>query len=216
MNKPQLRIFLADDHVIVRDGIKALINAQADMLVVGEASDGNTALNLCRELQPDVIIMDISMPGTNGVDATCSLKELCPHSRTLALTVHESTAYLRQMLQAGAAGYVLKRAASEELIHGIRSVAKGGTYIDPMIADRLAEVVRGTSKVGGAAGVTLSERELDVVKMVAQGYSGKEIAKALNISAKSVETYKARAMQKLGLVSRSELVRYAVGQKWLS
>jgi DNA-binding NarL/FixJ family response regulator len=213
----KIKVFMADDHVVLRDGIKALINAQPDMIVIGEAGDGVHVLELCRELQPDVIVLDISMPGMSGVEASRKLTGLCPRSRILVLTVHESTAYLRQMLEAGASGYLIKRSAGEDLLHGIRSVANGGTYIDPKVAEKLAVGLRSSKGTDQRTlGVGLSEREMDVLRMIAQGHSSKEIAHALNIGKKSVDTYKTRAMQKLGLDSRAELVRYAVGQGWLS
>ncbi len=210
------RIFLADDHVVLRDGIKALINAQSDMCVIGEAGDGTTVFASCVELEPDIVVMDISMPGMSGVEITRKLVQSCPRTRVLILTVHESAAYLRQALEAGASGYVIKRSAAEELIHGIRSIAKMGTYIDPKIAEKLAATLRAKKKENRTVIANLSEREIDVLKMVAQGYSSKEIAHTLNIGQKSVDTYKSRAMQKLGLDSRTEIVRFAMGQGWLS
>ena len=211
------RIFLADDHVVLRDGVKALVDAEPDMVVVGDAGDGAAAIALCQELNPDVIVLDISMPGMNGVDVMRKLAEVCPRSRALVLTVHESTAYLRQMLEAGASGYVIKRSAGKDLIHAIRSVAAGGTYIDPKVAEKLAIGLRAKNKKDyDTLGGELSERETDVLRMIAQGFSSKEIAHSLNIGQKSVDTYKSRAMQKLGLESRTEVVRYAMSQGWLT
>jgi DNA-binding NarL/FixJ family response regulator len=216
MKHKKRTVFLADDHVVLRDGIKALINAESDLCVVGEAGDGITALNDCGEIKPDVIVLDITMPGMSGVEVTKQLHEVCPQSRILVLTVHESTAYLRQMLEAGASGYVVKRSPAKELIHGIRSVAEGGTYIDPKVAEKLAIGLRmGKKNAQLSLDVALSERELDVLRLIAQGHSSKEIAGALNIGSKSVDTYKLRAMQKLGLESRADVVRYAMGQGWL-
>jgi DNA-binding NarL/FixJ family response regulator len=214
---PKIRVFLADDHVCVRDGIKGLINEEADMTVIAEADNGASLLEQCKELHPDVIVLDISMPGPNGVEVARQLKLLNLKSKTLVLTIHDSTAYLRQMLEAGAAGYLVKRATTEELIHAIRSVAKGGTYIDPMLAEKLAAPLRQRGNDGDriVSDTELSERERAVLKMVAQGYSGKQIADHLNVSRKSIDTYKMRAMEKLGLDSRIEIVRYASGQGWL-
>lgn len=214
---PKIRVFLADDHVCVRDGIKALINDEPDMTVVAEADNGASLLEQCKKIHPDVIVLDISMPGMNGVKVAHQLKSLIPKSKTLVLTIHDSTAYLRQMLEAGAAGYLVKRATTEELIHAIRSVAKGGTYIDPMLAEKLAEPLRqkGNKRKNIISDSALSERESDVLKMIAQGYSGKQIADQLNVTRKSIDTYKMRAMEKLGLDSRTEIVRYASGQGWL-
>ncbi|MBX9694820.1 MAG: response regulator transcription factor, partial [Cyanobacteria bacterium] len=140
------RVFVADDHVVLRDGVKALINAEPDLCVVGEAGDGVTVLEQCSLLQPDVIVLDITMPGLNGVNVAKQLCVVCPRSKTLILTVHESTAYLRQMLEAGASGYVVKRSPGQELIYGIRSVANGGTYIDPRVAEKLASGLRMSKK----------------------------------------------------------------------
>ena len=213
---PKTQVFLADDHVVVRDGVKALINAQPDMRVVGEAGDGVTTVDFCAAVKPDVVVLDISMPGMSAVEVTRRLLHVCPQSKILVLTVHECTAYMTQMLGEGVHGYVVKRSAGDDLIHGIRSVANGGTYIDPRVAEKLAGGLRAQSKEReGLLGVVLSERETDVLKMIAQGYSGKEIARTLNISQKSVDTYKARAMQKLNLDSRVDVVRYAMCQGWL-
>lgn len=213
----KIKVFLADDHSCVRDGIKALIDGQADMEVVAEANDGTSTLTQCKKLHPDVIVLDISMPGMNGVKVATQLNSISPKSRTLILTIHNSTAYLRQMLEAGVAGYLVKRATTEELIHAIRSVAKGGTYIDPMLSEQLAAPLRrkGSDREDLYSDKDLSDREREVLRMTAQGYSGKEIAEHLNVGRKSAETYKQRAMEKLGLNSRIEIVRYAVAQGWL-
>lgn len=211
----KLRVFLADDHAVVREGLKALINAQESMVVVGEAGDGQSACERVGLLKPDVVVMDVSMPILTGSQATARLKLECPAVRVLALTVHEDKGYIRQLLAAGAAGYVLKRAASEELIHAIRVVAAGGVYLDPSMA---AMVVGGFVRkptTAGTPGGELSERETEVVQQTAAGYSNKEIAASLELSIKTVETYRARAMEKLGLQSRAGLVRYAVQKGWL-
>jgi len=211
-----LRIVLADDHVVVREGLKALINAQDGMTVVGEAVDGLTACQEARRLQPDVVVMDVSMPERTGSQATEWLTTECPRVKVLALTVHEDKGYIRQLLAAGAAGYVLKRAAADELIHAIRVVAGGGIYLDPTMAGKVVGgfVRRGTSEAD-SQGATLSEREAEVGRLTAAGYSNKEVAARLELSVKTVETYRARAMEKLGLQSRADLVRYAVQQGWL-
>ncbi|QVL34114.1 response regulator transcription factor [Telmatocola sphagniphila] len=211
----KLRIFLADDHAVVREGLKALINAQSTMQVVGEASNGIEACQLVLTLKPDVVVMDVSMPGLSGSQATSRLRQECATIRVLALTVHEDKGYIRQLLAAGAAGYVLKRAAPEELIHAIRAVAAGGVYLDPIMASK---VVGGFVRkpVGeNSQSMELSDRETEVAKRTAAGYSNKEIAARLELSIKTVETYRSRAMDKLGLHSRADLVRYAVQQGWL-
>jgi DNA-binding NarL/FixJ family response regulator len=211
-----LRIVLADDHVVVREGLKALINAQDGMTVVGEAVDGLTACQEARRLQPDVVVMDVSMPERTGSQATEWLTTECPRVKVLALTVHEDKGYIRQLLAAGAAGYVLKRAAADELIHAIRVVAGGGIYLDPTMAGKVVGgfVRRGASEAD-SRGSSLSEREAEVGRLTAAGYSNKEVAARLELSVKTVETYRARAMEKLGLQSRADLVRYAVQQGWL-
>ena len=212
----KLQIFLADDHVVVREGLKALINAQPDMLVIGEAGDGQTAWQQARDCHPDVVIMDITMPELNGVQATEQLKRACPTIKMLALSVHDDTSYLRQLLAAGAAGYILKHAAADDLIRAIRLVAAGGVYLDPALAGHVvARYVRVPAVASALLGTDLSERETEVVQRIAQGYSNKEIGTQLNLSVKTVETYRARAMDKLGLESRAALVRYALERGWL-
>jgi DNA-binding NarL/FixJ family response regulator len=212
----KLRVFLADDHAVVREGLKALVNAQAGMLVIGEAADGQSALDAARELQPDVVVMDISMPGLSGAKATEQLKQACPRVKVLALTVHEDKSYLRQLLEAGASGYVLKRAAAEELVHAIRTVAAGGLYLDPSLAGKVVgSFIRKPGAKEALPGTGLSEREEEVIRLIAQGYSNKEIAARLALSVKTVETYKARSLEKLGLRGRTDLVRYALQRGWL-
>jgi DNA-binding NarL/FixJ family response regulator len=212
----KLRILLADDHMIVREGLKALINAQPDMNVVGEAEDGRAAWQRAKELGPDVAVMDVSMPEMNGAEATERIKQECPQVKVLALTVYEDSGYLRRMLEAGASGYVLKRAAAEELVRAVRTVAAGGSYLDPTLTDK---IVGGYFNQGPAAGKSsaaeLSERETQVLRLVAWGYSNKEIGRKLNISVKTVDTYKLRLMEKLGLRSRTDIVRHALHMGWL-
>jgi two-component system, NarL family, response regulator NreC len=212
----QLQIFLADDHVVVREGLKALINAQPDMLVIGEAGDGKSAWQQARDCQPDIVIMDVTMPELNGVQATAQLKHDCPNIKVLALSVHDDTSFLRQLLAAGASGYILKHAAADDLIQAIRMVAAGGVYLDPALAGHVvAGYVRVPMATSVLLGADLSERETEVAQRVAQGYSNKEIAAQLNLSVKTVETYRARALEKLGIDSRSALVRYALERGWL-
>jgi DNA-binding NarL/FixJ family response regulator len=212
----KLRIFLADDHPVLLRGLKSLLATQPDMEVVGEASDGHSAWQQARELQPQVVIMDLSMPGLNGARATEQLKQACPNVQVLVLTVHEEPSYLRRLFQAGASGYLLKRTAAECLIHAIRTVATGGVYLDPALAGDLVSRVTGKQPLRGfTAGEELSEREQEVLRLIAEGFSNKEIAARLDLSVKTVETYKARAMEKLGLSGRVEIVQYALQQGWL-
>jgi DNA-binding NarL/FixJ family response regulator len=211
----ELSIFLVDDHAVVREGLKALINAQPNMKVVGEASDGRIACQEIPLVNPDVVIMDVSMPGMTGSQATARLTQECPSAKILALTVHEDKGYIRQLLAAGAVGYVLKRAAAEELIHAIRAVASGGIYLDPSMAGKVVGGFVRKPNDTNIPGAELSDREAEVARRTASGYSNKEIAARLELSIKTVETYRARAMEKLGIRSRADLVRYAFQQGWL-
>lgn len=211
----QLRIYLVDDHPVVREGLKTLINAQPGMVVVGEAGDGTQACQQIPMLKPDVVIMDVSMPGLSGSQATEKIRIDCPTAKTVVLTVHEDKGYVRQLLTAGAAGYVLKRAAPGELIQAIRAVVAGGTYIDPVMATKVMVGFVRKSTQSGLPTTELSDREADVAKQTAAGYSNKEIAAKMQLSIKTIETYRARAMDKLGLQGRASLVRYAVQQGWL-
>ncbi len=216
MKKKKLRILLADDHRIVRDGLRLLIDSQHDMHVVGEAADGREALRLVRDLNPDVVVMDISMPRMNGLQATAGLKAELPQLKVVALTAHEDESYLSQLCKAGATGYVLKRSAGEELIRAITAVAKGELYFEPALASKaLARQVSGSAGVGETPMLGLSERERDVLVRIAWGFSNKEIAAELGLSVKTVETYKARIGEKLNLHSRTEIVQYALRQGWL-
>jgi DNA-binding NarL/FixJ family response regulator len=212
----KLRVLLADDHAMIRDGVKALINGEPDMEVVGEASDGREAWHKVKSLQPDILILDITMPDLNGVQATERIKRDAPKVKVLILTAHEDKGFLQQVLQAGASGYMLKRAASAELIRAIRFVATGGIYIDPEIASKIVTsyVGRQSSRESVQRG-DLSEREEEVLRLVAWGHSNKEIAERLNISVKTVEGHKSKIMEKLGLKNRVEVVRYALHRGWL-
>ncbi|HKU37095.1 MAG TPA: response regulator transcription factor [Polyangiales bacterium] len=207
-----LRIFVADDHPIVLDGLRTLIAAQPDMEFAGEAADGLSAVSRTRELQPDVAIIDVSMPRLSGALAVQQLANECPNVKLLALSAHEEPAYARRMLAAGAAGYVVKRAAADDLVRAIRCVAAGEVYVDPAIAGALIAIKRPSS---GAAPSELSDREREVLRMVAQGHAIKEIGAALEVSVRTIETYRSRAMEKLALRSRADIVRYAAEHGWL-
>jgi two-component system, NarL family, response regulator NreC len=211
-----ISVFLADDHMVVREGLKTLVAAQPDMAVIGEAGDGESALQRIDDCRPDVVIMDISMPELNGIQTTERLKQRCPDVKVLVLSVHDDTSYLRQMLAVGAAGYILKHTAADALIQAIRIVAAGGLYLEPSLAEHVVgRYVRRPAAATELLGAELSEREREVVQRVVQGYSNKEIATQLSLSVKTVETYRARALEKLGLTSRSALVRYALEHGWL-
>lgn len=210
--KSCIRLVLADDHPIVLAGIKALIQTAPDIDLVGEATDGVVALRLIQELRPDLAVLDLSMPGLSGLALATRLSVDLPEVRIIALTVHEDRAYVTPLLQAGAKGYLLKRSAAEDLLRAIRAVASGGIYLDPAVADKVLPPRPTTATVGDTA---LSPRERDVMRFAARGFSNKEIAGRLDVSIKTVETYKARACEKLGLRSRSAIVRYGAAQGWL-
>jgi two-component system response regulator NreC len=188
------------------------------MMVVGEAADGNECVRLAQAIQPNVILLDINMPGLNGLEAISSLRQVAPQSRILVLTMHDDITYLRQVLQAGGSGYVLKQAADKELLAAIRTVHNGGTFLHPAHAQALlagptaAGVTKGDED---AALAQLSEREQETLKLIALGYSNKEIADKLFLSVKTVETYKSRVMEKLDLTTRAALVRFAIKHKLL-
>lgn len=210
-----IRVLLVDDHAVVREGLKTLVNLQVGMAVVGEAADGPTAVNLTAELDPDVVVVDVSMPGMNGVQLTTHLRMQRPDRKILVLTVHEDKGYLRLLLETGAAGYVLKRAAADELIQAIRAVAEGRTYLDPSLAGSVVDTFVRPGMERENAIAELSEREAEVVRLIALGYSNKEIAAQLKVSVKTIETYKMRSMEKLQIRSRVEIVRYAAKRGWL-
>lgn len=214
MNKT--RIFLADDHAVLRQGLRLLINAQADMEVSGEAADGRTALQLIVEQQPDVAILDVSMPELNGQKTTEQLKNRLPNLKIITLTRHTERSYLQQLLHAGVDGYILKQSDSEELIRAIRVVAANGKYLDPAMTYQLIGNYAGrASNRNAGLEISLTEREVEILKLIAQGYSNKEIAGHFNLSVKTVEAHKANAMKKLELYSRVDLIQYAMLQGWL-
>ena len=212
----RLRILLADDHVVVRQGLKLLIEGQKDMIVVSEAGDGASAVQQAHELKPDVIIMDISMPGMNGLVATRTLKRSLPDAVIVTLTRHSDDAYLQELMRAGASAYVLKQSAPVELIQAIRACAAGGQYLDSALTARVTAgfLGRDLKKLNQAA-ASPSERESAVLRLIAGGYINKEIASRLTLSVKNVEAHKANAMRKLGLNGRIDIVKYAILQGWL-
>lgn len=216
MKKEKLRILLADDHQMLRDGLRLLIDAQPNMRVVGEASNGHEALLKTREVSPDLVVMDLSMPEMNGLEATQRLRAEFPQVRILALTAHEDESYLAQLCKAGAAGYVLKRSAGDQLLQAIITVANGGLHFEPALASKaLARQVAAQSGPTTAGPELLSEREREVLILVAWGFSNKEIASDLHLSVKTIETYKLRIAEKLGLRSRARMVQFALSQGWL-
>jgi two-component system, NarL family, response regulator NreC len=211
----QLRILLADDHVTMRHGLRLLIDGQADMQVVSEASDGQAAVQSAVALKPDVVVLDISMPGMNGLVAARELKRKIPDVAVVTLTRHGDDAYVQELLRAGVSAYVLKQSAPTELLQAIRAAAAGGQYLDSAITARVTERVIGRGDRIKRRAATLSERESEVLRLIASGYSNKEIAGQLSLSVKTVEAHKANAMRKLGLSGRIDIVKYAVLQGWL-
>lgn len=210
------RIVLADDHPIVLDGLRNLVRAEDDFELVGEASSGLAALKLIRDKRPDVAVLDISMPELNGIVLCRRLAGEIPQTRVLVLTLHEDRAYLNQALEAGARAYILKRSAVENLVQGIRTVMLGGTYVDPALTARTLDGNRAQAKPAANKRLALTERETAVLRMAALGFTNKEIAARLDVGVKSVETYKARGLEKLGLRTRAELVRFASAEGWLA
>jgi two-component system response regulator NreC len=204
------RILIADDHGVLRAGLRALLNAAPDLTVVGEAADGDEAFRLTEELQPDVVLMDISMPGCGGIEATARLRQLQPNVRVLILTFHEDETLLREAIRAGASGYIVKRAVESELTNAIRAVLRGDLYIHSgMTRALLLPDSRGPGARSQVSIEKLTPREMEVLRLVAQGYTNRQIADLLTISVRTVETHRANVMGKLQLESRVELVRYA-------
>jgi len=209
----QIRILIADDHAILRSGLKMLINAQPDMEVVSEAPDGDRAVQAARDTRPHVALLDLTMPGSGGMGALEEIARCCPDTRVLILSMHDDPAYLRSVLAAGASGYVLKRAVDTELLAAIRAVHRGGMFIDPSLTHVFVQDAVDKAATGDPALRPLnilSDRERQVLELVAQGYGSQEIAKQIRVSVKTVETYRARIAEKLGLRTRSEIVRFAV------
>jgi DNA-binding NarL/FixJ family response regulator len=213
----RIRILLADDHPIVLKGLHDLIVGEGDFELVGEATSGTAAIGKIRDMQPDVAILDISMGGLNGIALTRRLAAEVPSVKALILSLHEDRAYVRQALEAGARGYVLKRSAAERLVQAIRAVAVGDLYVDPAIASRMFDMdANRQGQPNAGSELKLTEREREVLRLAALGFTNKEIARSIDVGIKSVETYKARGIEKLGLKTRAELVRYAAGQGWLA
>lgn len=206
-----IRVLLADDHAVLRAGLKLLLNGRSDMQVVGEAADGAEVLTLAGNLKPDVILLDLTMPRLGGLEVLPLLRQIVPQTHLLILTMHDDNGYLRQALKGGAAGYVLKKAADVELISAIQAVMRGEVYVHPAMTKTLLEDVLPLPSTTPAEGwISLSEREQDVLRLVALGHTSREIADKLDLSVKTVETYRARGMEKLGLNSRAALVRFAL------
>lgn len=205
-----IRILIADDHGVLRAGLRALLSAEPELEVVDEASSGNEALSLANELQPDLILLDISMPDLGGIEVTRRLKEMLPNTRVLILTVHEDESLLQEAIQAGASGYIVKRAVESELIDAIRAVWRGDLYIHPAMTRALLKEMSPSQSSNNEAPVeSLTPRETDVLRLIAQGYTNRQMADMLSISVRTVESHRSNLMGKLDLHSRVELVRYA-------
>jgi len=211
-----IRIVIADDHTVLRAGLRALLEAEPDIEVVGEAEDGVDCVGRAVELEPDVILLDINMPHCNGLEALAQIHDICPDTKVLVLTMLDDMVYLRQVIASGGAGYVLKQAAGDELLSAIRTVQDGGVFLHPHHALALANATPDSSADSLPLDEkqtrlqSLSEREAEVFRLVALGHSNNEIADLMFLSVKTIETYKARLMKKLGLATRAELVRYAL------
>ena len=204
-----IRILIADDHGVLRAGLRALLNAEPGLEVVGEAADGLTALQLAAELRPDVALMDLSMPGLDGIQVTRQLKETLPGTRVLILTVHEDESLLREAIQAGASGYIIKRAVESELINAIRAVCSGDLYVHPTLTRALLRDLSPAIASDQAPTESLTPREIDVLRLIAQGYTNRQVAEKLHVSVRTVESHRANLTSKLDIASRAELVRYA-------
>lgn len=205
-------VLIAEDHAIVREGIRMILEAEPDFDVVGEAKDGREALELAQRLAPDVVVMDISMPRMTGIEATPQIRRVCPNTRVLILTMHEEESYVFQLLRAGASGYVLKRAAAQDLVEAVRATAKGEAFLYPSVARNVVKdyLTRLQSGEGRDRYDGLTDREREILILVADGLSNAQIAERLHISVKTIQTHRAHVMEKLDLHDRSLLVRYAV------
>jgi len=210
---PRIRILIADDHLLLRQGLHVLIETEPDMVVVGQADSGKSIVRLTVAEQPDVVVMDVSMPGSDGIEATAHILRDCPTVRVVGLSRHSDPGYARRLFEAGAVGYVVKKTSVVELVKAIRVVFAGGIYVDsvmkPLLKDRPFGVANARQQ--GA----LTDRETDVLRQIARGLSNKEIALDLKISVKTVEYHKARCSAKLHLSSRADIVKYAISQRWL-
>jgi two-component system response regulator NreC len=205
-----MRILIVDDHGVLRAGLRALLNAEPDLQVVGEAADGQTGLRLATELSPDLVLMDISMPGMSGIQVTRQLKETLPGTRVLILTLHEDESLLREAIRSGASGYILKQAVEAELISAIRAVGRGDLYIHPAMTRALLKDVSPLLVPEENPTEPLSPREHEVLRLVAQGHTNRQVAEMLHLSVRTVESHRANLMDKLGLSSPAQLVRYAI------
>lgn len=204
-----ITVIIADDHTIVRSGVNMLLSSEPDITVIGEAVDGEAAIRLSQELKPDVVLMDIGMPGINGMQATREIKSKLPETNVLVLTMHRSEEYFFQMLEAGASGYVLKGAETNELINAVRVVARGDVFLYPSMARRLVAEYLSQTGSDPSEGGKLTDREREILQLIAQGFTNKEIAERLVLSPSTIHSHRTNLMHKLNLSSRHELVQYA-------
>jgi two-component system, NarL family, response regulator NreC len=203
----RIRILLADDHAVVRQGFKMILNAQPDMEIVGEAGNGREAVDLAEKLKPDVVVMDVAMPELNGIEATRRVVQSTPHARVIALSMHKDSVYVREVLRAGARGYLLKDSGAGDLVSAVRAIARGEGYLSPGVSNAVLDDYRRhvTNPID-----LLSSREREVLQMLAEGKTNKEVATILNLSVYTVDAHRGRIMEKLNLHSINELVRFAV------
>ncbi len=203
-----IRILIADDHSLIRAGLRTLLENVPDLEIVGEADDGISLLGRVAELVPDIVLMDISMPGLSGIEATCQVREISPATRVLALTVHEDEGMLREMIRAGAHGYIIKRAVDSELLQAIRVVSQGYIYVYPPLTGALLQDLSPHSRPVKPEHEALTAREMDVLLLLARGYTNRQIAQELNLSPRTIEGHRSSLVSKLGMKSRVELMNY--------
>lgn len=216
MTMSETTILLVDDHAVLRAGLHMLLDAQPGLRVVGEAGDAHEAMELVARLRPDLILLDLTLPQLDGMTALPLLRKLAPAAKALVLTMHDDEGYLRQAFRAGAAGYVLKKAADAELISAVRAVMRGENYVHPAMTRALLDDLLPATAPNGDPWGTLSEREREVLVLVARGYTAGEIGEQLSLSPKTVETYRLRGMEKLGMRSRAALVQFALAHNLLA
>lgn len=210
-----LSIVIAEDHKIVREGVKLLVNSEPDMKIVGEAGDGEEAIKLCRELHPDVVLMDLTMPGLDGITATRRIKAADPKIKIIALTRHDEDGYLQKLIEAGADGYALKQSPPSSVINAVRTVRDGGTYLDPSVTRDVLKAFTQNLSPASIQGNELTTLETSVLRLVAMGHAYKEIAEALGRSARTIEVARGTAMKKLKMETRVDIVKYAIAQGWM-
>ncbi len=206
----KIRILLVDDHTILREGVRTLLNTQEDMEVVGEAEDGEQAVNLVKKIRPDIVLMDIGLPGINGIEATKRIKRENPEVKVLVLSMHDNEEYIAPVFQAGASGYVLKRLASKELVSALRAVHQGHSILHPALTDTVFKNDSTHENLSALKEDGLTAREIEVLRLIAKGLTNQQIADELIISIKTVQAHRSNIMEKLDLHDRVELTRYAI------